>query len=131
MGASTTGGQTRSAPTRSGRNSPGRATGTSRLSAVASRGGGAVRAGSITSSAVVPRGGARVKAALAGPGRRGGKNPSVAEPYDVFARHFDAWQQAFGGRYDELILPRVLAALARHPPAVRRVVDLASGPATS
>jgi SAM-dependent methyltransferase len=51
----------------------------------------------------------------------------VAEPYDVFARHFDAWQQAFGGPYDDLILPRVLAALARHAPPVRRVADLGIG----
>ena len=51
----------------------------------------------------------------------------MAEPYDVFARHFDAWQQAFGGPYDDLILPRVLAALARHAPPVRRVADLGIG----
>jgi SAM-dependent methyltransferase len=54
-------------------------------------------------------------------------NRVVAESYEVFARHFDAWQQAFGGPYDDLILPRVLAALARHAPAVRRVADLGIG----
>lgn len=36
--------------------------------------------------------------------------------YARFAAHFDAWQQAFGGSYDDLILPRLLAALARHAP---------------
>jgi SAM-dependent methyltransferase len=47
--------------------------------------------------------------------------------YDHFATHFDAWQRAFGAAYDDLILPRVLAALARHRPPVRRVVDLGTG----
>lgn len=47
--------------------------------------------------------------------------------YDGFASHFDAWQQAFGGAYDDLILPRLLEALARHPRPVRRVVDLGIG----
>lgn len=47
--------------------------------------------------------------------------------YDHFAPHFDAWQRAFGGAYDDLILPRLLAALARHPQGVRRVVDLGIG----
>jgi SAM-dependent methyltransferase len=51
----------------------------------------------------------------------------VAESYDALARHFDAWQQAFGGPYDDLVLPRVLAALARHAPPVRRVADLGIG----
>jgi SAM-dependent methyltransferase len=51
----------------------------------------------------------------------------VADSYDALARHFDAWQQAFGGPYDDLILPRVLAALARHAPRVRRVADLGFG----
>ena len=51
----------------------------------------------------------------------------VAESYDALARHFDAWQQAFGGPYDDLILPRVLAALARHATPVRRVADLGFG----
>jgi SAM-dependent methyltransferase len=51
----------------------------------------------------------------------------VPESYDAFAPHFDAWQRAFGGAYDDLILPRILAALARHPRPVRRVVDLGIG----
>lgn len=51
----------------------------------------------------------------------------MAESYDALARHFDAWQQAFGGSYDDLILPRVLAALSRHAPPVRRVADLGFG----
>jgi SAM-dependent methyltransferase len=51
----------------------------------------------------------------------------VAEAYDRFAPHFDAWQQAFGGPYDALVLSRVLAALARHRQAVGRVVDLGIG----
>src|SRR5262245_58319254 len=51
----------------------------------------------------------------------------VPQPYDAFAPHFDAWQRAFGGAYDDLILPRVLAALARHPRPVCRVVDLGIG----
>jgi SAM-dependent methyltransferase len=51
----------------------------------------------------------------------------VAESYGAFARHFDAWQEAFGGPYDDLILPRVLAALARHAPSGRRVADLGTG----
>ena len=51
----------------------------------------------------------------------------MAESYDALARHFDAWQQAFGGSYDDLILPRVLAALARHAPPVRLVADLGFG----
>src|SRR5262245_66370386 len=51
----------------------------------------------------------------------------MAESYDALARHFDAWQQAFGGPYDDLILPRVLAALARHAPPVRLVADLGFG----
>jgi len=54
-------------------------------------------------------------------------NPPVPQPYDAFAPHFDAWQRAFGGAYDELILPRVLAVLTRHPRRVRRVVDLGIG----
>jgi SAM-dependent methyltransferase len=51
----------------------------------------------------------------------------VPESYDVFAPHFDAWQQAFGGPYDDLVLPRLLVALARHPLPVRRVADLGIG----
>src|SRR5262249_12527750 len=51
----------------------------------------------------------------------------VAESYDALARHFAAWQQAFGGPYDDLILPRVLAGLARHAGPVRRVADLGFG----
>jgi hypothetical protein len=51
----------------------------------------------------------------------------VAESYDQFAPHFDAWQRAFGGAYDDLILPRLLAALGRHPRPVRRVADLGIG----
>lgn len=47
--------------------------------------------------------------------------------YDEFAPHFDAWQDAFGGRYDALILPRVVAALGHWAPAARRVVDLGIG----
>lgn len=51
----------------------------------------------------------------------------MAEAYDRFAPHFDAWQRAFGGPYDALVLPRVLAALARHQQPIRRVVDLGIG----
>jgi SAM-dependent methyltransferase len=51
----------------------------------------------------------------------------VAESYDQFAPHFDAWQRAFGGAYDDLILPRLLAALGRHPRPLRRVADLGIG----
>ncbi len=47
--------------------------------------------------------------------------------YDVFAPHFDAWQRSFGCAYDELVGPRVLAAITRHAPAARRVVDLGIG----
>lgn len=47
--------------------------------------------------------------------------------YDEFAPYFDAWQQAFGGPYDALVLPRVLGALARWAPAARRLVDLGIG----
>ncbi|MCW5893171.1 MAG: class I SAM-dependent methyltransferase [bacterium] len=47
--------------------------------------------------------------------------------YDAFAPHFDAWQQAFGGPYDALILPRLLAALGRWAPGARRLVDLGIG----
>jgi len=46
---------------------------------------------------------------------------------DHFAPHFDAWQRAFGGAYDDLILPRLLHALARHTQRVWRVVDLGIG----
>ncbi len=49
------------------------------------------------------------------------------ESYDGFAPYFDAWQQAFGGAYDALILGRVLGALRRHVPEARRVVDLGIG----
>ena len=34
----------------------------------------------------------------------------MAEAYDRFAPHFDAWQQAFGGPYDALVLSRVRAS---------------------
>lgn len=51
----------------------------------------------------------------------------MAISYDAFAPHFDAWQRSFGRAYDELILPRVLDALARHAPAARRVTDLGIG----
>jgi SAM-dependent methyltransferase len=47
--------------------------------------------------------------------------------YDRFAPHFDAWQRAFGPPYDELVLPRLLDALARHGPQVRRIADLGAG----
>ncbi|MGH7895783.1 MAG: class I SAM-dependent DNA methyltransferase, partial [Candidatus Binatia bacterium] len=47
--------------------------------------------------------------------------------YDAFAPHFDAWQRAFGCAYDDLILPRVHDALARHAPAAKRIVDLGIG----
>jgi SAM-dependent methyltransferase len=47
--------------------------------------------------------------------------------YDEFAPHFDAWQDAFGGRYDALILPQLTASLARWAPAARRIVDLGIG----
>jgi len=40
-------------------------------------------------------------------------NPPVPHSHDHFAPHFDAWQRAFGGAYDDLILPRLLHALAR------------------
>ena len=51
----------------------------------------------------------------------------MADSYDALARHFDAWQQAFGGPYDALVLPRVLAALARYQQPIRCVVDLGIG----
>jgi SAM-dependent methyltransferase len=47
--------------------------------------------------------------------------------YDQFAPYFDAWQEDFGGPYDDLILPRLLALLERHAPAARRVADLGIG----
>ena len=47
--------------------------------------------------------------------------------YDVFAPYFDAWQRSFGCAYDELVLPRVERALARHAPAATRVLDLGIG----
>lgn len=47
--------------------------------------------------------------------------------YDAFAPWFDAWQGAFGGAYDALILDRVLAALRTHAPAARSVADLGVG----
>lgn len=56
-----------------------------------------------------------------------GYNGPVPQAYDSFAPHFDAWQRAFGGAYDDLILPRLLHALARHTQPVRRVVDLGIG----
>jgi SAM-dependent methyltransferase len=51
----------------------------------------------------------------------------VPQAYDRFAPHFDAWQQAFGGPYDALVLPRVLATLARHRQPIRCVMDLGIG----
>jgi SAM-dependent methyltransferase len=51
----------------------------------------------------------------------------VAHAYDEFAPYFDAWQEAFGGAYDDLILPRLSALLARHAPGARRVADLGIG----
>ena len=51
----------------------------------------------------------------------------VPVAYDRFAPHFDAWQRAFGGAYDDLILPRLLTALRGHPWPIRRVVDLGIG----
>src|SRR5262249_31094040 len=56
-----------------------------------------------------------------------GRRAPMPGAYDGFAPHFDAWQQACGGPYDDLILGRLLAALARHPRPVRRVVDLGIG----
>ena len=47
--------------------------------------------------------------------------------YDQFAPHFDAWQAAFGGAYDALILPRLLAALERFAPEAHRIADLGIG----
>jgi SAM-dependent methyltransferase len=49
------------------------------------------------------------------------------ESYDAFAPYFDAWQRAFGGVYDDLILGRVVAALREHAPGARKVVDLGIG----
>jgi SAM-dependent methyltransferase len=47
--------------------------------------------------------------------------------YDQFAPHFDAWQRALGGAYDDLILPRLLAILEQHAPHAQRVADLGIG----
>jgi SAM-dependent methyltransferase len=47
--------------------------------------------------------------------------------YDAFAPHFDAWQRSFGCAYDELVLPRLVAVLARHAPGARRIADLGIG----
>jgi SAM-dependent methyltransferase len=47
--------------------------------------------------------------------------------YDRFAPYFDAWQRAFGGPYDDLILSRLLALFDRYAPGARRVADLGSG----
>ena len=47
--------------------------------------------------------------------------------YDAFAPYFDAWQVAFGGPYDDLILPRLVRALGRFAPEARRVIDLGIG----
>ena len=47
--------------------------------------------------------------------------------YDRFAPWFDAWQRAFGPPYDDLVLTRVRALLARFAPSARRVADLGSG----
>jgi SAM-dependent methyltransferase len=54
----------------------------------------------------------------------------VAHAYDEFAPYFDAWQAAFGGAYDDLILPRLSALLARHAPQARRLADLGIGTGT-
>jgi SAM-dependent methyltransferase len=51
----------------------------------------------------------------------------VAHEYDEFAPYFDAWQDAFGGAYDDLILPRLSELLARHAPQAHRVADLGIG----
>ncbi len=59
-------------------------------------------------------------------GRRGWQR-SHTTSYDRFAPHFDAWQRAFGAPYDDLILPRLLAALERVGPDVRSIVDLGVG----
>ncbi len=47
--------------------------------------------------------------------------------YDAFAPYFDAWQRSFGCAYDDLVLPRIERILARHAPAVTRVLDLGIG----
>lgn len=47
--------------------------------------------------------------------------------YDQFAPYFDAWQRAFGSPYDDLILPRIVAALNEHAAWARRVADLGVG----
>lgn len=52
---------------------------------------------------------------------------AAGRAYDHWAPHFDAWQQAFGGPYDALILPRLLALLDRYAPGARRVADLGIG----
>ena len=54
----------------------------------------------------------------------------VVHAYDEFAPYFDAWQDAFGGAYDDLILPRLRALLARHAPQARRIADLGIGTGT-
>lgn len=51
----------------------------------------------------------------------------MPQPYDGFAPYFDAWQHAFGPAYDDLILPRIVTALASGERPVRRVVDLGIG----
>jgi SAM-dependent methyltransferase len=51
----------------------------------------------------------------------------MTDSYDEFAPHFDAWQEAFGGSYDGLILPRVVHALGQWAPDARRVADLGIG----
>jgi SAM-dependent methyltransferase len=57
----------------------------------------------------------------------GGYEGDRVPSYDQFAPHFDAWQAAFGGTYDDLILPRLLATLGAHAPGAQRVADLGIG----
>src|SRR5262245_28398614 len=110
------GGHTVSAPRRSARNSPGRATGVVAFSGSAAR----MRRPGLTCRP------ASVEPALTPP-VRSVTTGGVGISYDAFAPHFDAWQRSFGCAYDELILPRVVDVLARHAPAARRVVDLGVG----
>ncbi len=57
----------------------------------------------------------------------GAWHTSGTTSYDRFAPHFDAWQRAFGAPYDDLVLSRLLAALARHGVPAGRVADLGVG----
>jgi hypothetical protein len=61
--------------------------------------------------------------------RRGSASPRGRRAVTAYTSSppFDAWQQALGGSYDELILPRLVTALAAHAPAARRVADLGIG----